>query len=72
MLSVGEKGSSQRIGQERVRVIIRVSSFLSEEVGTSMVEWALLATLIVLVCVGAMTSIGNSLVLKFQAVAAAF
>ena len=52
-----------------MRNIIR---FLNEDAGTSMVEWALVATLIVIVCVVAMTSIGNNLVLKFQAVAAAF
>ncbi len=66
------RNSSLLIGQKGAREMRRVGRFLNEELGTSMVEWSLLATLIVLVCIVAMTSVGNTLVSQFQAVAAAF
>ena len=45
--------------------------FLKKEEGTSMVEWGLLAALIVIVCIGAMGLIGTNLNAKFAAIAAA-
>jgi len=43
--------------------------FLKDEEGTSMVEWGLLAALIVIVCIALMTLVGTNLKQTFNKVA---
>ena len=47
------------------------SRFLKDESGPSAIEYGLIAALISVVCIGAMTAVGNSLQGTYNAVAAA-
>ena len=50
----------------------KIMTLLKGEEGTSMVEWALLGSLIVIVCVVVITSIGIKLQGSYNAVAESF
>jgi len=50
----------------------KMMTLFKDEEGTSMVEWALLGSLIVIVCVVAMSSIGTKLQGSYKTVAESF
>lgn len=46
----------------------KIMAFLKDEEGTSLIEYGLLATLIALVLIGTLTTLGATLQAKFQSI----
>ena len=54
------------------RVTTKVRTFFGEEGGVTAIEYALIASLVAVVIVGAVTSVGTQVVVLFESVVGAF